>query len=220
MIIIRHIAPFLLWIGLMYLPLTDVALRYALQVAVCLPVFILLRPWRHYPALMIMNLPLAVLVGAGVACIWILPESGWFRQSPDIHGVYLRYFVRGLESGAGALYAPERCGWPLTLIRLGGSALVIAVIEEFFWRGFLLRWMEKTDFLSVDPGKVSWGIFIVTALLFGLEHNRWLVGLLAGLAYGYLYRRTGDIFAVTAAHVTTNYLLGLYVLTTGAYQFW
>lgn len=220
MIMIRHIVPFILWIGLMHLPMTDVALRYALQVAVCLPAFLVLRPWRHYPALNARQLPLGLLIGVGVGVVWILPESGWIRQFPDIHGAYLRYFVRGHESGAGALFAPEQCGWPLTLVRLGGSALVIAIIEEFFWRGFLMRWMVKADFLSVEPGKVGWGIFMATAILFGLEHDRWLVGVLAGLAYGCLYRRNGDIFSVTAAHVTTNCLLGLYVLATRAYQFW
>jgi CAAX prenyl protease-like protein len=61
---------------------------------------------------------------------------------------------------------------------------------------------------------------LTSSVLFGLEHSRWLAGVLAGLAYGLLYIRTGDLWAAVAAHITTNYLLGLYVLATGAYVFW
>lgn len=204
----------------MSVPMRDVALRYALQVAVSLVALIVLRPWRYYSALSIRSLPLSVLVGAGVAVIWILPESGWIHKFPALYEGYVRYFIRGSESGNGGLYAPEQCGWILSLIRLGGSACVIAVIEEFFWRGFLMRYLAKTDFLAVDAGKVGRGVLIVTALAFGFEHNRWLVGMIAGLAYGLLYLRKGDIVAVAVAHVVTNYLLGLYVLANGAYQFW
>ena len=57
-------------------------------------------------------------------------------------------------------------------------------------------------------------------LLFGFEHQRWLVGILAGLAYLWLMLRTRDIWAAIVAHVITNFLLGLYVLAAGAYAFW
>ena len=47
-----------------------------------------------------------------------------------------------------------------------------------------------------------------------------LVGILAGLAYGLLLIRTRDIWAAVTAHVVTNLLLGFYVLVMGAYGFW
>ena len=56
--------------------------------------------------------------------------------------------------------------------------------------------------------------------MFGLEHDRWLVGFVAGLIYGAFYVRTRDIWAVAFAHVVTNLLLGLYVLAWGEYTFW
>ncbi len=123
-------------------------------------------------------------------------------------------------SAIGNFYAPAVCGWPLALIRLAGSAFVISVAEEFFWRGFLYRWIQNIDFLKVDPGKLAWPAFLGTAAVFGAEHTEWLAGVLCGLAYGALYVRTRDIWAVSIAHVATNLLLGLYVFATGAYQFW
>ena len=117
-------------------------------------------------------------------------------------------------------YAPEICGWPLTLIRLAGSAFVISVIEEFFWRGFLYRWTLGGDFLRVDAGRLGWSRFLIVAAVFGFEHNEWLAGFVAGLAYGWLYVRTRDIWAACFAHAVTNLALGVYVLKTGAFFFW
>jgi len=216
----RHIVPFLIWVGLMSLPMRDVALRYAWQVVVSLVAFLLLKPWRYYPSINILSLPLGIMVGVGVAAIWILPETVWVQQFHGFHSTYSRFFIRGNDAGNGQLYAPEQCGWILSIIRLGGSACVIAVIEEFFWRGFLMRWMVKSDFISVDPLRITRLFLIISAVVFGLEHSRWFVGIVAGLAYGWLYCRKGDLVAVAVAHVTTNFLLGLYVLATGAYQFW
>ncbi len=216
----RHVIPFFIWVGVMSIPMSNLALRYAFQTLASLVAFLWLKPWRYYSAIHIQSLPLSVLLGVVVAVVWILPESRLVQQFPDFQGFYVKYCMRGNDSGSGQSYAPEQCGWMFTIIRLGGSALVIAVIEEFFWRGFFMRWMSKLDFLSVDPVKVARWIFIITAVGFGFEHSRWLVGIIAGLAYGWLYCRRGDILNVAVAHGITNFLLGLYVLATSSYQFW
>ncbi len=62
--------------------------------------------------------------------------------------------------------------------------------------------------------------FLMVAAVFGIEHQEWLAGFLAGLAYGWMYVRTRDIWAVSLAHAVTNLLLGFYVIRTGAWQFW
>ena len=46
-----------------------------------------------------------------------------------------------------------------------------------------------------------------------------LVGAICGIAYGVLYLRRG-LGAAIVAHVTTNLVLGLWVLKTGQWQFW
>ena len=55
--------------------------------------------------------------------------------------------------------------------------------------------------------------------LFAVEHDRWLVAAICGIAYGALYLRRG-LGAAIVAHVTTNLVLGLWVLKTGQWQFW
>lgn len=62
--------------------------------------------------------------------------------------------------------------------------------------------------------------FLLMVLFFGLEHDRWLAGMIAGAAYGgvILWRRS--LWAAVIAHVVTNFLLGLWVLHANQYIFW
>lgn len=222
-----HVVPFAVWIFLMPLLGDPSGWNYAIRTFVCLALLLWLRPFRHYPAPRIRNLPWAFVVGIAVFVIWVFPESPWMeRQAPALHTFYRRYLVgiwpfgRLPEPLKKFPYAPETAGWVFSLIRLGGSAFVIAIIEEFFWRGFVYRWMQRHDWLRLDPGAFDRVAFGLTALVFGLEHEQWFAGILAGAAYGWLYLRTRDIWAAAAAHVVTNYVLGWYVLATGAYHFW
>lgn len=220
-----HAAPFIAWIGIMSLLewlWGSSAWVYALRTFTCLGLLLVLRPWRWYAPLRIANLPLAAGVGVLVFAFWVGPEVVWSADVPAWQDIYLRFLVLPLARlpVADATYAPEHCGWLLALIRLAGSAFVIAIIEEFFWRGFLYRWFIDRSFLKVSLHGWDWEAVAYMGLLFGFEHQRWLVGILAGLAYLWLMLRTRDIWAAIVAHVITNFLLGLYVLAAGAYAFW
>ena len=80
--------------------------------------------------------------------------------------------------------------WGLAVTRLAGAALVVPVMEELFWRSFILRWLENPRFLDVDPASVGWKALAISSAVFAVEHHLWFAGLLAGLAYGWLYIRT------------------------------
>jgi CAAX prenyl protease-like protein len=53
-----------------------------------------------------------------------------------------------------------------------------------------------------------------------VEHDRWLAGLIAGVAYNALYYRTRSLKACILAHGVTNLGLGIYVLTANQWRFW
>ncbi len=223
-----HIIPFVVWMAMMIfldVPAIPPAWGYAVRSVTCLILLFILKPWRWYEPLKIRNLPAALLVGVLVFVIWVGPESAWMEaHAPRLKDLYLRWAVLPFGKLPEPLkkfpFAPEFCGWPLSGIRLAGSAFVIAIIEEFFWRGFLYRWMLGRNFLTVDMGKFDLTMFVVVSVIFGAEHQQWLAGILAGLAYALLIIRTRDIWAGCVAHVVTNLALGVYVLKTGAWHFW
>jgi membrane protease YdiL (CAAX protease family) len=222
---LAHIVPFIAWLFIAHLLGDPDGWKYAVRSVVCLGLFVWLRPWQWYARLSLKNVPLAVVVGVGVCVVWVIGETPWLaRTVPWLHELYGRWgilpFGEMREPLTGVQYAPETAGWPLTLVRIAGSALVIGIIEEFFWRGWLYRWMLGRNFIAVDPGTYDRFVFIAVAFVFGLEHKEWLAGFAAGLAYGWMYIKTRDIWAVALAHAITNALLGWYVVEAGAYWFW
>ena len=108
----------------------------------------------------------------------------------------------------------------LIFSRLVGASILVPVMEELFWRSWLLRYLISPNFSNVAIATFSWSSFIIGSLLFGLEHNLWLAGIMAGVAYSLLLYRSKSISQCIVAHATTNFLLGIYVLNTGRWEFW
>ena len=174
----------------------------------------LLWCWRHkYAAdfstgLSFREILTSIGCGLLVLVIWIVPEEYLFQV------------------GQGAGFDPHALGGShvaaigLMSIRLIGSSLVVPVMEELFWRSFLMRYLINPDFRSVPMGAFTWFSFIGVAVLFGLEHHRILVGIVAGLLYGLLLVCQKNLKGVILAHGVTNLGLGIYVILTGNWMFW
>jgi CAAX prenyl protease-like protein len=129
-----------------------------------------------------------------------LPGAAW---NPHVH------------FGEGSLLA-----WTFITVRILGSTLLVPPLEEIFYRSFLYRYLVRTDFQSLPLGTFLWMPFIVTSVIFGLEHREWLAGILCGFLYQGLVcwkKRIGD--AVTA-HAITNFLLGVWVVWKGEWNYW
>ena len=73
----------------------------------------------------------------------------------------------------------------------------------------------------IDGGadEVFVGVEDIVAFI-GFEHGLWFAGIVAGLAYALLYRRSGNLWAAIIAHSITNLLLGCWVVYSGNWQFW
>lgn len=225
--VISHVLPFVVWLALMF-GLRYVgepgAWKYGVRTGLCILLLLALRPWRYYRRPQWRDIPWGIAGGLAVLLAWVGPELGWAGDGPFIQELYLRFGIMPLgrvpASAETSIYDPQIAGWWLALVRLGGSAFIIAAIEEFFWRGFLYRWLIERDFLGISLGEWDIEAFLIMVVLFGLEHNRWLAGVVAGAVYGALMIRTRSIWSACIAHVVTNLLLGIYVLSAGAYGFW
>jgi hypothetical protein len=108
----------------------------------------------------------------------------------------------------------------LICMRLAGAVVIVPVMEELFWRSFLMRWIDRRDFLALPPGRSSFSALLVSSGAFALAHQLWLAGLIAGLSYGWIYRRTANLWLSILAHAATNLMLGLWVIDQRAWSFW
>ena len=160
------------------------------------------RPYRFQAAGLLMSIAIGVLV----FLLWIQLDVEWLSF--------------GAAKGFVPLAADGSLSWIHVIPRMIGAAILVPVIEELFWRSFLMRWLEKPQFLTLDPAKVKFKALLISSVVFALEHQLWFAGLLAGLAYGWLYIRTANLWYPIIAHATTNGILGAWVVQTRNWQFW
>lgn len=218
--LIAYVSPMALFIGLLML---NSALQsaggsfwlssaeywiYPLQTILCGALTVWF--WRAYrlqrPARLGFGLAIAVLVFV----LWIAPQAFLgFSARPD-------GFDPNVFSGQPALYSITVT---LRFIRL---VLVVPLVEEIFWRGFLLRFLIDEDFDRVAFGRFSWLSFAVVTLAFGFSHSQpdWPAALLTGALYNLVAYRTKSLSTCVAMHALTNLLLGLWIMKTGQWGFW
>ncbi len=219
--IFLYAAPFATWIGLqMVLPVTAWAYAVRTAATALVGVWCLLHCRRgdrdaDVSAKRPYQVAIGLLAGVLVTVLWIVPEISPF---------YRTWFCWPIGSLPAAStdpspYDPAVCGWTLTVAKLVGSAFVIAPVEEVFFRSFLYRWLQKRDFLSIPLSRFDLSAFLWMVFLFSLEHDRPLAAALAGAVYGLVAIRFGLASAIIA-HVTTNLLLALHVIFSGAWAFW
>lgn len=212
-----YVAPFAVFIAAMALvprlglpELAEQSLRIALPLAALL--------WFSRRAMdFTCSRPAAsVAVGVAVFVVWVAPDflfPGW-----RAHWI----FQNPLTGAAAVSMSAEALADPLLLaLRAARAALLVPVVEELFWRGWLMRWLIRPEFEKVPLGAYTPLSFWLTAILFAAEHGPyWEVGLAAGAIYnGYMVRvrRLGDLIL---AHAVTNACLSLYVVAGKRWEFW
>ncbi len=106
------------------------------------------------------------------------------------------------------------------VFRIIGSVITVPIAEELAFRGYLTRRLIATDFQRVPLGRFTWWSFLLSSVLFGALHGRWLAGVLAGMLYAAALYRRGELGDTVMAHATTNALIAVYVVVTGSLAFW
>ncbi|OGU20375.1 MAG: CAAX prenyl protease-related protein [Hydrogenophilales bacterium RIFOXYD1_FULL_62_11] len=209
--------PFGLYIVLLVLEgllpdwLPDFDVRWLYPVKAGLVALALVVLWRYYTELKtrlpLKHVLLSVGVGFVVLVLWVNLDAGWMLMGE-------------MGKGYNPTDANGQIDWLLVAFRIAGAALVVPLMEELFWRSFLQRWVQQPDFMTLDPAQIGLKALFIASALFAVEHLQWLAGLVAGLAYGWLYIRTRNLWAPIIAHAVTNGALGAYVVATGHWSFW
>jgi uncharacterized protein len=107
--------------------------------------------------------------------------------------------------------------WP----RIFRAVVLVPIIEELFWRAWLMRWLISPDFQKVELGAYQPAAFWITAVLFAAEHGSyWDVGLIAGVVYNWWMVRTRSLGDCILVHAITNACLCGYVVATHHWEYW
>jgi CAAX prenyl protease-like protein len=211
-----YIAPFLVFVGLMGLErLTSLPAEWLYLVRFLIVAAVILTVSRPYLQLRPSAPAASLVIGIAVFLIWVGPDTLFGYR-------HFWLFENRLTGSASSSLAPELKNnlW-FILLRSTGSFLLVPILEELFWRGWMMRWLIDVNFLKVPLGKYTPAAFWIVALLFASEHGPyWEVGLAAGIVYNWWLIRTRNLADCILAHAVTNAVLAGYVLVTGRWQYW
>jgi CAAX prenyl protease-like protein len=181
-----------------------------------------------------------VLTGAALAWAWrrTLPLRGpraplascAFGLLAGLLGLVIWVALLRPFAGHGAAWSTS--AWAL---RAAAATLLVPVFEEQLMRGFVLRFgvqwsqtrsfdtaLEERSVLDVPAGKVNLRGAALSTALFAAGHAmiEWPAAVAYGLLMCALYAWRKDLLSVVVAHATTNLVLALHVLQTGAWELW
>ncbi len=165
----------------------------------------------------------AVLVGIAIFGIWVGISRGWLTQQYLWVHLGLSHAPAKptmpwnpfLQYGMGSALA-----WFFVAVRILGSTFIVPPLEEVFYRSFLYRYIASQNFMAMPLNVFVPIPFICTAAVFGFSHNEWAAGILCGAAYQWLALRKNRLGDAMTAHAITNFLLGVWVVWQGDWQFW
>ncbi|HEU4753920.1 MAG TPA: CAAX prenyl protease-related protein [Armatimonadota bacterium] len=210
-----YVAPMLAFLGLSGLerlvPAAAYPLAYAAKVLLTAAVAFRFRSaWRDLRPEW-KEVPLAAGTGLLALALWV---------GLDLWPGYPHLGTRAAFNPLEQLSGPAAQGLFL-LVRLVGLALLVPLIEELFWRSFLIRYaITPEDFRATPIGKLTPAAALLTGFAFAAAHPEWLAAAVTAALYTWLLGRSRSVFACVVAHAVTNLGLGWFVLATGSWRYW
>lgn len=199
---------------------------YPLQTVVCLAM--VARWWRIYEFRWTAR---AILLGSvfGVVGIgfWLLPTTLYdhlgMSGEPEGWRKWLGLAPR-TEGFDPWVFGHPAAGWAALVMRFVRAAVVVALVEEIFWRGFAMRFVLDWDgdYWRQPFGKGSWLSYAVVTGAFMLAHAP--VDRAGAFVYGTLTYLlcvwTRSLSACVVMHAVANFLMGWYAVAFGKAGLW
>lgn len=157
-----------------------------------------------------------IAIGVGVFVLWIGPDALF----PGYRGHWLlSNSITG--SVAAGLPESERGNVAVLLLRGLRASLIVPIVEELFWRAWLMRWLIDKEFWKIPLGTFVPQAFWIVAILFAVEHGPyWDVGFATGILYNWWMVRTRSLGDLILAHAITNACLSVYVVAAEKWEYW
>ncbi len=212
---VAYVAPFVAFVGFMEIETLVLHSQHLYALRCLVGVAALAIFTRPFPSLRAVRPLGSVAIGLAVFVIWIAPDPLFGYRHHWL-------FENSILGSAASTLAPAEKGalWFLA-VRALGSTLLVPIVEELFWRGWLMRWLILSDFTKVALGTYAPLAFWGVALLFASEHGPyWEVGLVAGIVYNWWMLRTRSLADCILAHAVTNGAISVYVVLTGTWRYW
>jgi uncharacterized protein len=194
---------------------------YPLQ---CLIIGALLIAWRRHYSLQ----PWA---GGGIAVsfafigigVWVWPSTLYVEGQPE-WWEWLGITPR-TEGFTPHVFAAHSSAWWLTVFaRFVRMVLIVPLVEELLWRGFLMRYVQAGDkpWHTVPFGRHDWRAYAIVTVAVTLIHqpSDYLAAFVWGSLMYLLAVRTRSLGACILMHAVGNLLLGIYTLRTEQWGFW
>jgi uncharacterized protein len=212
-----YVAPFAVFIGFIALrsvyPLPDLADQIVRVTVVGLVLLFVARPVIDLRAPHWMA---SVLIGVAVFVIWIGPDLLF----PGYRHHWL-FENSVLGKPAGALTTAGQTQSLVLGLRAFRAIIIVPIVEELFWRAWLMRWIIHPDFERIQLGAYAPMAFWAVAILFASEHGSyWDVGLITGVIYNAWMVKSKSLGDLILTHAVTNGCLSLYVVAAGKWEYW
>ena len=199
---------------------------YPLQTIVCLGY--LLTRWRYYEFQWSLRWSLVGIVfGVAGISLWLLPTMLYDRWglSGETTGWMKWLGIQERKEGFDphVFSHPVAFGFSLVM-RFVRAAVAVALIEEIFWRGFLMRFLADRDgdYWKQPFGRHTWLGFAGSTVIFTLAHapSDYIAALLYGsITYG-LCVWSKNLGACVIMHATANFTMGCFIMAYGKYGLW
>jgi CAAX prenyl protease-like protein len=158
----------------------------------------------------------SIAIGIAVFVLWIGPDLLF----PDYRRHWL--FDNAVTGSAhGSLSGAAQGHIGVLALRTLRAVAIVPIIEELFWRAWLMRWLIDPNFKKVALGAYTPLSFWAVAILFASEHGSyWDVGLITGVIYNWWMLRTRSLGDLILTHAVTNACLSAYVIAAGKWEYW
>jgi exosortase E/protease (VPEID-CTERM system) len=157
----------------------------------------------------------ALRIVAAASVVWIMRarlagagwRPSWIGAAAGVAGFAVWAALAGPPQPVGIpeLTPLARTAW--IAARLAGAVVIVPLVEELAFRGYLARRLTAADFDALSLRQITWPALLASSVLFGLMHHDVLAGAAVGILYGLAARRRGRLGDAVLAHAVTNALL-------------